>query len=102
MVVKPVFGKVVAQPAIPAAGKRFLYELQVKRSDNGAPLMTGRVTFAPTVAGRPITHTASFKAGRASVSFVVPKKTKGKLLKIKMTVVSGSQSAAKTVSYKVR
>ena len=102
VIVKPVFGKVLTQPTTPAAGKRFVYELQVKRSDNGAPLMTGRMTFAPSVAGQPLAHTGSFKAGRASLSFVVPKKAKGKLLKIKMTVVSGSQSAARTVSYKVR
>jgi hypothetical protein len=99
---KPVFGKALAQPARPLAGKRFTFTLAVKRSDTGVPLKTGKMVCDPSVAGKLLKHVESFHAGRVRVSFVLPKTAKGKLLKIKLTIVSGGQAATKVVSYKVR
>lgn len=99
---KPVFGKALAQPTQPLAGKRFNFILAVKRSDTGARLTGGRMVCDPTVAGRLIKHTESFKAGNARLTFLVPKTAKGKQLKIKVKIVSGSQSTTKVFTFKIR
>lgn len=102
VVVKPVFGKPLAQPPLPLAGKRFTFTLPVKRSDTGAPLRVGRMVCDPTVSGKLIRHTESFTAGKARLSFLVPKTAKGRLLKVKIKIGSSGQSATKVVTYKVR
>ena len=86
----------------PLAGKRFTFTLAVKRSDTGAPLTAGRMVCDPSVAGKLIRHAESFKAGKARLTFLVPKTAKGKQLKIKIKIVSGGQSATKVFTYKVR
>lgn len=101
-VVRPLLGKAVTTPAMPLAGKRFTFTLAVERSDTGAPLKTGKMVCNPTVAGKLIKHAESFKAGTARLSFVVPRTAKGKLLKIKLKIVSGSQTTSRTYNYKVR
>ena len=100
-VAKPVFGKPLTQPLVPVAGKRFTFTLAVKRSDTGAPLRTGRMVCDPTVAGKPVKHVESFTGGKARLSLLVPKAAKGKQIKIKIKIVSGSQSTTKVVTYKV-
>ncbi len=56
----------------------------------------------PSVAGKVISHTESFKAGIARLSFLVPKTAKGKLLKVKVTIKAGNQSATKIVAFRVK
>ena len=82
LVVRPVLGKPAAAPTKPVAGRRFTFTLPVTRSDTGAPLRTGKMDCEPSVAGKLLTHTDSFTAGKARLSFVVPKTAKGKLLKV--------------------
>jgi len=100
-VVKPVFGTVTTAPAKPVAGKKFVFTLAVNRSDTGAPLTTGRMVCDPSVAGVVIKHAESFTAGKARLTLLVPKTAKGKLLKVKVKIVNGAQSATKIVAYKV-
>jgi hypothetical protein len=102
LVVRPVLGKPVAAPGKPVAGKQFTFSLRVTRSDTGAPLLTGKMDCAPTVAGKLITHTDSFKAGKARLSFVVPRTAKGKLLKVKIAITASGRTASHTYSYAVR
>jgi hypothetical protein len=102
LVVRPVLGKPVAAPAKPVAGKRFTFLLRVTRSDTGAPLLTGKMDCAPTVVGKLLTHTDSFKAGKARLSFVVPKTAKGKLLKVRIAITASGRTAGHTYSYAVR
>ena len=99
---RAVFGKPLVQPPAPLAGKRFTFTLAVKRSDTGAPLTAGRMVCNPTVAGKPVKHGESFKAGKAQLSLVVPKTAKGKQLKIKITITTSGQTATRLVTYKVR
>ena len=101
-VAKPLFGRALTLPPLPVAGRRFTFTLAVKRSDTGAPLRTGRIVCDPTVAGKPVKHAESFTGGKARLSLLVPKTAKGKLLKIRIKIVSGSQSATRTVTYTVR
>ncbi len=101
-VVKPMIGAPMTSPAAPVAGKRFSVSFSVVRSDSGAPLTTGTMICDPSVAGKVITHAESFKNGTAKLSFVVPKTAKGKMLKVKVTIKAGSQSATKIASFLVR
>ena len=99
---KPVIGKPVATPPQPAAGERFTISFRVTRSDTGARLTRGRMICDPSVAGRLIRHAESFKGGTARLSFVVPAKAAGKLLKVKVTIRTGAQSATKVAAFRVR
>ena len=101
VVVRPVFGSMLTAPSKPVAGKKLVFTLAVNRSDTGAPLTTGTMTCDPLVGGKVLKHTESFTNGKVRLSFVVPKTAKGKLIKIKVKITNGSQSATKAVTYKV-
>lgn len=101
VVVKPVFG--TAKLSVPpVAGKKVVFTLAVKRSDNGAPLTTGAMTCDPSVAGTALGHVESFKGGTAKLAFTIPRTAKGKTLKVKVTIVNAGRAATKIVTYKVR
>jgi hypothetical protein len=51
--------------------------------------------------GKVLKHAESFTAGKAKLAFVVPKTARGKLLKVKIKIVNGTQSATKVVTYEV-
>ena len=56
----------------------------------------------PTVAGKLLKHAESFKAGKARLTFVVPKTAKGKFLKIKIRITASGQTTTRLYTYKVR
>jgi len=101
-VVRPVLGKPVASPARPAAGRRFTFKLAVTRNDTGKAFVGGRMDCSPTVSGKQLTHSDSFKHGTAQLSFVVPATAKGKLLKVKIAIVSSGRTVGHTWSYGIR
>ena len=84
--VKPVIGKPVAVPPQPLAGKPFAVSFKVTRSDTRAPLMQGKMTLDPAIAGKAIRHAESFRGGTARVSLIVPVDASGKLLKVRLTI----------------
>ena len=98
--VKPVIGAPARAPAAVVAGKRLTVTFPVTRSDNGRALTSGRMICDPSVTGKVIPHAESFRAGKARLSFLVPKTAKGKLLKV--TITSGSQLATKIATFRVR
>ena len=101
-VVKPLLGKPQTQPRLAVAGKRFTFTLAVKRSDTGAPLTGARMACSPAVAGKLLKHAESFKAGKARLTFVVPKTAKGKLLKITIKITTrAAKSTTKIYAFKV-
>ncbi len=102
VVVKPVFGTATGTPAGPRAGKRFTFELPVRRSDTRALLTAGRMVVKTTLGDKSLARTSSFKGGQVQLSLLVPKHSTGKLLKITITITSGSQFATKTFTYRVR
>ena len=99
--VKPVIGQPVTVPARPVAGKRFTVSFKVMRSDTGASLTTGKMICDPSVVGKVIQHQESFKNGTARLSFVIPSDATGKLLKVKLTIRSGHQSAARVSTFRI-
>jgi len=98
---KPLIGQPVAVPAQPLAGKPFAVSFKVTRSDTGAPLTSGRMTFDSSVSGKVIPHAESFKGGTARVSFVVPANASGKLLKVTLRITAGAQSATKVATFRI-
>lgn len=101
VVVKPVIGAPVTTPRTAIAGKRMTVTFPVTRSDNGRPLTSGRMVCDPSVAGKVIKHAESFRAGKAKLSFTVPKTAKGKLLKVKVTIEAGTQSTTRIATFRV-
>jgi hypothetical protein len=99
---KPVIGKPVIVPAQPLAGKRLSVSFKVTRSDTGAALTSGKMICDPSVAGQVIRHAESFTGGTARLAFVVPANAAGKLLKVKVTIKSGSRSATKVATFHVQ
>jgi hypothetical protein len=102
VVLTPVFGTVAMAPAAPVAGKRLVFSLPVTRSDNGAPLLNGRLTLDPRIAGKLLGHAESFRKGIARASFVVPKTAKRRILTIHVKVARTGAVASKAFAYRVR
>jgi hypothetical protein len=100
--VRPVLGKAVGSPGKPRAGKRFTFSLPVTRSDTHARLLTGKLVCNPSVAGKRVRHAESFKAGKVRLSLVVPATARGKLLKVKITVIALGHTARHTYAFAVR
>lgn len=98
----------VSTPARPVAGKRFTVTFMVTLNSSGGGnvmmefVRAGKMICDPSIAGKVIRHSESFKNGGAKLSFVVPKNARGKLLKVKVTIKAKNQSATKVATYRVR
>jgi hypothetical protein len=101
-VIKPMIAAPVATPKAPVAGKQFAIVFPVTRSDTGAPLTQGTMVCDPSVAGKVLPHRETFKAGKARLSFAVPRGAKGKSLKVKVTITAGTKSATKVATFRIR
>lgn len=101
-VVVPAIGKPVLTPAAPTAGKRLKVSFPVTDSATGAPLTSGTMTCDPQVAGKVIAHVESFGDGRATLTFVVPKNAKGKVLTVRLGFRVGAKVARTAASFRVR
>ena len=99
--VKAVIGAPTLVPKTAVAGKRLTVTFPVTRSDNGAPLTSGKMICDPSVSGKVITHAESFTGGTAKLAFTVPKTAKGKLLRVKVTIKSGDQSTTKIATFHI-
>lgn len=102
VVVKPVIGRPLAQPAQPRAGRPLRVTFRVTWSNDGTALRSASVATRTSVASKAVPHRYSFAAGRLTVSMVVPKTAKGKQLKVTATVRAENRATTKTVAYKVR
>lgn len=98
---RAVIGSPKATPARAMAGKRLTVVFPVTRSDTGAALTTGTMICDPSVAGKVLPHSELFKGGQARLSFAVPRSTKGKALKVKVTIKLGTQSTTKIASFRI-
>lgn len=98
---KPVIGKAVLNLAQPVAGKPLIASFKVTRSDTGGPLTAGRMNCDPTLAGKLLRHTDSFRAGVVRASLLVPANAAGKLLKIKVTIRAAGKSATRVSAFAV-
>ena len=99
---RPVIAKPVAAPAQPAAGKPFTVSFKVTRSDNGRPFLRGKMTSDPSIAGRVVQHTESFRAGTARVSFAVPANATGKTLRVTVAIKDGATKVTRVATYRIQ
>ena len=60
------------------------------------------MSFGVRLAGKPLQHAHSFKAGTGRVSFLVPRSARGTRLTVALKVVSGGRTATRTVGFRVR
>ena len=95
---KPVIGGPRATPARPVAGQRFAVTFAVTRA--GRPLTRGTMICDPSIGGRTLRHTDSFRSGKVRLALVAPSDAAGKLLKVKVTVRS-TQSATRVSTFHV-
>jgi hypothetical protein len=63
-----------------------------------SPVPSGKMVCDPSVAGKVIAHSESFKNSQARLSFVIPKTAKGKLLKVSVKITATEKKTGKTVS----
>ena len=99
--VRPLLGKPVgAREAGRGEAVHVLTSGDAER--HGRAAADRQVGLRPVVAGKTIAHAESFKAGKARLSFVVPKTAKGKLLKVKIAITASGQTAGRTYTYAVR
>jgi Calx-beta domain-containing protein len=97
----PVISKPTTIPAIPVAGRAFSASFKVTRSDNGGPVMKAVMKADPSMAGRLLRHTESFRAGTARLTVHLPSNASGKPLKVKLTIRAGGGSATKVSVFRV-
>lgn len=102
VVVKPLIAKPVITPRQPVAGAQVVVTFAVTRSDNGRPLTNGKMICDPSVKGTIITHAESFSAGKARLTFTVPRTAKHKLLTVKVAIRLGTAATTRTVTFRVR
>jgi hypothetical protein len=97
----PVIGKPVTLPVAPLAGKGFVAVFKVTRSDTGGPLMVGTMVSDPSVGGKVLRQTESFRAGIARVSLQIPSSAAGKVLKIELTIRAAGRSATRVSVFRI-
>jgi uncharacterized repeat protein (TIGR01451 family) len=100
--VKPVIAIPVLVPPKPVAGKPLAVTFVVTRSDTGKPLMSGRMICDPSVRGKIVRHSESFRNGKARLAFTIPKSAKGKLLRVRVMIRSGTQATTRIATFRVR
>jgi hypothetical protein len=100
VVEKPVIGRPVATPATPKPGVRFTVWFKVT-DGIGRPLTRGAMVCDPSVAGVSLAHTESFRGGIARVSFLVPMRAAGELLRVRVTIGAGGQTATRIAAFRV-
>ena len=100
--VEPLIGAPTTTPGKGVGGKRFAVSFPVTRSDTGAPLTSGTMICDPSIRGKIIPHAESFRNGTARLAMKIPKNAKGKLLRVKVTIRLGDESATRIATYRVR
>jgi hypothetical protein len=99
--VKPHIAAPTTTPRKAVAGKRLTVMFPVTRSDTGAPLTRGKMVCDPSVRGKVIRHSESFRNGTARLTFTIPRTAKGKPLTVKVTINLGSRSATRIATFHV-
>ena len=98
----PVIGRPVAVPARPVAGEQFSVAFSVRHAGTGASLRAGTMVCSPSISGRVIRHTESFRQGRARLAFLVPENGAGKLLTLKLSITASGHTTRKVATFLVQ
>jgi len=99
--VLPVIAAGTVAPIILVSGKKASVSFAVTRSDNNAILTDGTMLGTVTVAKKSIASVQTFANGVAKLTFVLPKKMKGKAVTAKVTVTTADGSASKGATFHI-
>jgi len=97
----PVIAPGTVAPIVLVSGKKASVSFAVTRSDNNEILTDGTMLGTVTVAKKSIASVQVFANGVAKLSFVLPKKMKGKMVAAKITVTTADGSASKGATFKI-
>ncbi|MGH3133845.1 MAG: hypothetical protein ACRDNY_08945 [Gaiellaceae bacterium] len=91
-----------ATPAQPRAGRRFMVNLAVRRSDTNRGITSGRVSCNVRLGSTKLAAKGSVLGGRARCAFVLPGTASGGRLRGTITVRVGGKSVSSRFAYIVR
>lgn len=94
--VTPTIAAPTTVPRTAVAGKRLTISFPVTSSVDSKPMLAGKLVCDPSIAGKVITHQESFTGGVAKLSFLVPATAKGKVLRVKVTIIASSSTGTPT------
>ena len=97
----PVIAPGTSAPKVLVSGKKASVSFAVTRSDNNEVLTDGTMLGSVTVAKKPVTSIQSFVNGVAKLTFVLPKKMKGKAVVARVTVTTADGSASKSATFHI-
>jgi len=97
----PVIAPGTVAPLILVSGKKASISFAVTRSDNNEILTDGTMLGSVTVAKKSVASVQTFANGVAKLTFLVPKKMKGKAVAAKVTVTTADGSASKSATFRV-
>jgi len=63
-----------------------------------APVLSGKMVCDPSVGGKVIVHSESFKGGQARLSFVIPKSAKGKLITVRVKITATAKETGRILT----
>lgn len=93
--------RLAVRPARPVAGRSFVVQASVRRSDTGATLSAGSVSCTARVGQLKLRATGGFAGGVARCVVSVPRTAKGKTLRGTLTVRAAGASLSRAFSYRV-
>jgi len=91
------------RPLTPRSGRSFTVFFVATRSDTSVLVQSGKVTCKATIAFKPIRATSSgVTNSRASCTWLVPKKAKGKTIRVSVTLESEGLKKTRTFAARIR
>jgi hypothetical protein len=99
---RPVIAKPAATPVQPSVGKPFVVSFKVTHGDTGRRFLGGRMSADPSIGGRVLRHTETFRGGTARLALVVPLSAGGKTLKVTVAIKDGTMSATRVAAFRVQ
>ena len=93
--------RLFAIPAKPRAGRSFIVNLAVRRSDTGRGITSGAVVCKARVKQKSVPARGRVQGGVARCSFAVPAGSSGSLIAGTITVRSGGKTVAAKFSYRI-
>lgn len=93
--------RLVVRPAQPVAGRTFVVQAAVRRSDSGESVTAGKVTCTARIAGAKARAIGGFSGGLARCVVTVPRTAKGKTLRGTLAVRAEGASLSRAFSYRI-
>jgi len=93
--------QLAARPARPVAGRSFVVQATVRRSDTGETVSAGSASCTARVGQVKVRATGAFSGGQARCVVALPRNAKGKTLRGSITVRAAGAKLTRAFSYRV-